>query len=257
MGTPKPELRTTMAPPLAGSSRVNGHRDYVIKAVLHGLTGPLDGRTYTDVMMPQGFNDDEWIAAIASYVRRSFGNAAGFVTPADVARVRAATAARKEMWTVAELVASLPVLLHPDGWKATASHNSAAAGDGLTLTGWNAGAPQEAGMWFQIELPKPANVSEIQFQSPPPGGTGAAVGNGGAPVNTAEGPGFPRGYKVELSSDGSSWTQVAEGAAQGASTAIAFTPAAARFVRVTLTRTVESSPAFSVQGLRVYRAPGQ
>ena len=29
----------TMAPRLAGSPRVNGHRDYVIKAVLHGLTG--------------------------------------------------------------------------------------------------------------------------------------------------------------------------------------------------------------------------
>ena len=30
------ELGTTMAPPLAGSPRVNGHRDYIIKAVLTG-----------------------------------------------------------------------------------------------------------------------------------------------------------------------------------------------------------------------------
>ena len=88
-GTPKPELATTMAPPLAGSPRVNGHRDYVIKAVLHGLTGPVDGKTYTDVMIPMGDNDDEWVAAVSSYVRRSFGNTGGFVTPADVARVRA------------------------------------------------------------------------------------------------------------------------------------------------------------------------
>ena len=29
-----------MAPPLAGSPRVNGHRDYVIKTLLKGLTGP-------------------------------------------------------------------------------------------------------------------------------------------------------------------------------------------------------------------------
>ena len=84
-----------MAPPLAGSPRVNGHRDYIIKAVLHGLTGPVDGKTYTDVMMPMGINNDEWVAAVASFVRNSFGNSGGFVTPADVARVRAATAIAK------------------------------------------------------------------------------------------------------------------------------------------------------------------
>ena len=37
-----------MAPPLAGSPRVNGHRDYIIKVVLNGLIGPLDGKTYTE-----------------------------------------------------------------------------------------------------------------------------------------------------------------------------------------------------------------
>ena len=30
-----------MAPPLAGSPRVNGHRDYIIKVLLKGVTGPL------------------------------------------------------------------------------------------------------------------------------------------------------------------------------------------------------------------------
>ena len=58
-----------MAPPLAGSPRVNGHRDYIVKAVLHGLTGPVDDKTYTDVMMPMGVNNDEWVASVASYVR--------------------------------------------------------------------------------------------------------------------------------------------------------------------------------------------
>ena len=84
LGTPKPELGTTMAPALAGSPRVAGHRDYIVKAILHGVTGPIDGRTYTDVMIPMGTNDDEWVAAVASYVRANFGNRAGGVTPADV-----------------------------------------------------------------------------------------------------------------------------------------------------------------------------
>ena len=54
-----------------------GHRDYVVKTLLHGLDGPIDGRTYAGgVMAPMGSNRDEWIAAVASYVRNSFGNVA-------------------------------------------------------------------------------------------------------------------------------------------------------------------------------------
>ena len=43
-GTPTPGAAAgnTLAPSLAGSPRVNGHRDYSIKAVMHGLVGPLD-----------------------------------------------------------------------------------------------------------------------------------------------------------------------------------------------------------------------
>ena len=66
---------TTMAPSLANSARVQGHRDYVIKTLLHGMDGPIDGRSYAaGVMAPMGTNRDEWVAAIASYVRNSFGN---------------------------------------------------------------------------------------------------------------------------------------------------------------------------------------
>ena len=257
LGTPKPELSTTMAPPLAGSPRVNGHRDYIVKAVLHGVTGPVDNRTYADVMMPMGVNDDGWIAAISSFVRRSFGNTGGFVMPADVARVRAASAGRKSMWTVAELMASLPTAVFTDGWKASASHHADAANDALTLTTWNAAAPQQAGMWFQVELPKPQNVTEIQFESPAPGGragapgTGAAVTSGGAPV---AGPsGFPRGYRVDVSSDGTSWKPVAEGRGAGRSTVISFPPTPATFVRINLTETAENAPAWSIQSLRIFQ----
>src|SRR5690606_27275797 len=55
---------TTMAPPLTGSPRVQGHRDFVIKTLLHGLTGPVGGRTYTQVMIPMGQQTDEWIADV-------------------------------------------------------------------------------------------------------------------------------------------------------------------------------------------------
>ena len=56
-------------------------------------------------------------------------------------------------------------LLVNDGWKATASHNADAAPRALSLTSWNTGVPQQAGMWFQVELPKAATLTEIQFDS--------------------------------------------------------------------------------------------
>jgi mono/diheme cytochrome c family protein len=188
---------TLMAPPLAGSSRVTAHRDYVIKTVLHGLTGPVDGSTYSNVMIPMGDNNDEWVAAIVSYIRNTFGNQASFVTPADVARVRAKTTGRTGFWTVEELEAAVPTLIVPHaGWKATASQNEAnairaIAGLAATAGGrgsgsWSTGARQAAGMFLTIDMKAPARISEISFDSP------AAFGGQGGPRRAnAPAPGAP------------------------------------------------------------------
>jgi mono/diheme cytochrome c family protein/glucose/arabinose dehydrogenase len=257
LGTPKPELGTTMAPPLAGSPRVAGHRDYVVKAILHGVTGPVDGRTYTDVMLPMRANDDEWVASVASYVRASFGNRAGPVAPDDVARVRAATSARTESWNVPELTASLPSPLLTDGWKVSASHNADAAAGGLTLTGWTTGVPQQPDMWFQIDMPAPRVLTEIQFLSPVPGETAAAVSGTGAPTQSPniDAYGFPRGFRIDVSADGTTWTTVAETAARGPRTIVAFAPTSAARVRITLTPAA-SGPPWSLQDLQMLAAPG-
>jgi len=175
---------TTMAPPLAGSATVQSHRDYVIRTILHGLTGPVNGKEYTQVMIPMGLQKDDWIAAIGSYVRNSFGNSASFITPTDVARVRTASGPRKLPWTVAEIEAALPVLLPAQpNWIVTASHNSGVAGRGLTTAfGWTSGAPPAAGMWFQIELSEPAMIAEIQFNAPAAGRGGGPGGGGPVPA---------------------------------------------------------------------------
>jgi mono/diheme cytochrome c family protein len=247
-GAPMPGGNGLRAPSLAGSPRVAGHRDYVIRTLLHGLTGPIDGRKYAEVMAPMGASSDAWIADIASFVRNSFGNSASVVSAADVASVRKETAGRSTPWTIEELTRALPRPLVPDAtWRATASHNAAAAAAAFDFTRWSSGAPQQAGMWFQIELPRAVSLTGIQFDSPV-----IAGGRGGA----APAPTAPHGYRVEVSLDGKTWSgPVAEGQGDGRTTAIAFAPVEAKFVRITQTASVEDAAVWAMERLRLYEAP--
>src|SRR3954470_1406589 len=293
---------TMLAPPLAGSPRVQGHRDYIIKVLLKGLTGPLDGKAYRDVMVPMP-GTDEWVAGIASYVRTSFGNSGGMVTPEDVARVRAEVEARKAPWTVPELEASLPRPIDPLQFKFTASHAPAAAIGAATLRGWNSGVPQTPGVWLTVELPQPVVVTELQFESlsqnrggrgrgapgaapaagaaatpagpgaapasPAPAAPPAAEAGGGAAAGAAQGfggrggPGgipapvfgYPRGYSVQVSTDGTTWSNpLAQGKGQGTRTTIALPPTRAKFIRITQMETAPDAPSWSVRNLKVFEA---
>jgi mono/diheme cytochrome c family protein len=235
------------APSLAGSPRVTGHRDYTVRVLLHGLTGPIDGRKYAEVMAPMGAMSDPAIADIATFIRSSFGNSASVVTEADVARVRKGTAGRNTMWTVEELARVLPRPRIPDStWRASASHNSATAVAAFDFARWSSGVPQQPGMWFQIELPEPVNLTELQFDSQ------VIPGNKGeAPTPTA-----PRGYRVELSDDGKTWSQpVAEGRGGGRTTTITFAPVKTRFIRITQTADGDGTTPWTIERLRPFEAP--
>lgn len=99
-------------PPLAGSEWVTGSPDRVIRVLLHGLKGPITvhGKQYGAAAMPAfgrvpggGYNwNDDRIAAVLTYIRQSWGNAAEPITPEQVAAVAAQEGARKE-WTAEEL----------------------------------------------------------------------------------------------------------------------------------------------------------
>jgi mono/diheme cytochrome c family protein len=193
-----------MGPAIAGSPRVQAHRDYVSKVLLHGLTGPLGDQTFTNVMVPMGTQKDDWIAAIGSYIRNSFGNTGAFITTTDVARVRGATASRKTPWVLPELEKTLPMMLETQpSWKVTASHNQGAAQNALTIVGWNSAEPNKAGMWLQVEFPEPLTIAEVQFTSPAgrgapppaaaarPGGRAGGPGAGNVPPPAATGAGAP------------------------------------------------------------------
>jgi mono/diheme cytochrome c family protein/glucose/arabinose dehydrogenase len=251
---------TTMAPALAGSPRVQGHRDYVIKTLLHGLTGPVGDRTYAQVMIPMGQQSNEWIADVGSYIRNAFGNSATFISPEDVARVREAVGTRSSMWTVEEIASTLPVALHAEpSWKVTASHNNDAAPLGLTLRGWTSGEPQQAGMWYQVELPEAVSLTEVQLDAAGGGllgrvgRGGGRGGRGGGPVLPTT-PGYPRGYLVQVSSDGQAWQDVASGEGT-ALTIVAFPPTRGRFIRITQTASPGDAPPWVIQNLRLFAAP--
>jgi hypothetical protein len=225
---------------------VTGHRDYVIRTLIHGLTGPLDGRTYSEVMPPLGASSDLWIADVASYIRNSFGNSASVVTEADVTRVRSAAPGRTAPWTAEELASTLPQPLTPDAtWRARASHNSGAAAGAFDFTRWSSDTPQQPGMWFEIEMPHAVVLTEVHFESQVIPGA-----EGGAPTPTA-----PRAYSVEVSADGKTWSEpVAQGRGGGRTTTIPFAPVRAKFVRLTQTAAGEGAHPWTMERLRLYGA---
>jgi len=226
LGTPLQGAQhgTTIAPPLKGSKTVAGHRNGIISVVLKGLSGPVNGKAYTATMVPMESNNDEWIAAVTSYVRAAFGNRAALISTQDVAEVRARLQDQGQPWTQDELYAVLPQpLTNRQVWKVNASDHPQAAPfavDGRLQTRYDTGKPQVPGMWFQIELPEPKSICCLQLDA----------GNDFRD--------YPRGYKVELSNDGLHWGQaVVEGRGASRFTEINFAPTTTKFVRVTQTGT--------------------
>lgn len=88
-------------PPLAGSEWVTGKPEVLAGILLHGVQGRITvkGAAF-DGAMPAFKDqlDDEAIAAVASYARAQWGNAAAPVPAGTVASVRAQTASRSTPW---------------------------------------------------------------------------------------------------------------------------------------------------------------
>ncbi|MEO6915724.1 MAG: c-type cytochrome [Chitinophagaceae bacterium] len=102
------------APALTGSKRINADKSVLARIIMHGLSGPIDGKDYASVMPALGTNSDEWIASIVNYVRYELGTAtrrsrapgdtaSTFVSVGDVASIRARYGQRQTAWTIVEL----------------------------------------------------------------------------------------------------------------------------------------------------------
>lgn len=94
-----------LAPALAGSAIATGPAGRFARAIMHGLEGEYEynGAKYQGAMPATQLGSDPDLAAVMTYVRRSFGNSAEPVKPEFIAEVRAATKHQRKAWTRAEL----------------------------------------------------------------------------------------------------------------------------------------------------------
>lgn len=107
---PEGEGLQNMGPPLIHSEWVTASPERLIKIILHGIHGPItvNKKQYKPLMPMPGvaanpsFKDAD-IAAIATFVRNDFKNAAKPVSPELVKKVRTATKSRKIPYPVKEL----------------------------------------------------------------------------------------------------------------------------------------------------------
>ncbi|HEY1011949.1 MAG TPA: discoidin domain-containing protein, partial [Herpetosiphonaceae bacterium] len=128
----------------------------------------------------------------------------------------------------------------PGGWVATASsteaNGSPARGiDRNAATRWSGGLGQAAGQWYQVDLGQATSFVGVVLDA------GASTGD------------YPRGYQLQVSANGSTWTNAASGAGSGQVTTIATGAQSARYVRVTLT--ASSGSWWSIHELTLQATP--
>jgi len=191
----------------------------LLRVLLQGMQGPVDGKTYAaGIMPPQGSHDDQWIADVATYVRNNFGNNKSMITPEMVASVRKMNTSRANMWTQKELENLEPKeITNTKSWKLSASHNQktvAAAIDRNTKSHYTTSARMVPDMWIQIELPAPVQIERVDMES------------------VTKPTDYPVEYTVNFSLDGKTWetSSAQKGTPQVSSFYTA--PVKARFIRI-------------------------
>lgn len=185
--------KVALAPPLGGSPRVIGSPEALVRIVLHGIVGEIDGKNYPGLMVPQKANDDLWMAQVLTYIRNSFGNTAPTITPENVAKIRKATTDRQQPYALNELALFLAIPRDTTSkWVFSASENSKEAGralDGNPKSRWSTNKPREVGQWFQWDMGQPYEVSRLTIDT------------------TDSKNDFPKKFELQKSDDGNTWSK--------------------------------------------------
>lgn len=116
-----------------------------------------------------------------------------------------------------------PVAISHSGWSATASSTAAGSSagngiDGVNASNWSSGQAMAGGEWYRIDMGSNKTVAMVIVQTP----SGSTWD-------------YPRGFTLEVSTNGTSWTTLATGIAYGWKRPISVTPTTARYIRITQT----------------------
>jgi Endoglucanase len=127
-----------------------------------------------------------------------------------------------QWWSIAEVAISSGTALDRGGWAVTASVGASPANmiDGNVATRWTTGAAQTNGQYVQVDMGALITLNNVTIDTE---------------KNTSNETDYARGYTLQLSKDGSTWTTVATGAGTFKATTIGFVAQAARYFRMTQT----------------------
>ncbi len=235
------------------------------RPVMHGLAGPVDGKTYPQVMVAMGIEQgsvDRGRRVVRAQQLRKHRHVRDHSPTSR--RVRAATGDRKAPWTVdgAGGVAATRCSSPMRSWKVTASHDGRPAPQANAEGGYNyrrqrrrrADLPglddracrSSRACGFRSSCPRRSLLTEIQFTSSTVGGRAGAP-----PVGRSRGAIGSRSRPMAAT-----WSApVAEGQGGPGTPSSRSRRSARQFVRITQTATVDDAPPWSMRLLRLYEAP--
>jgi hypothetical protein len=127
-----------------------------------------------------------------------------------------------QWWSIAEVAISSGTALDRGGWTMSASVGASPANmiDGNVSTRWTTGAAQTNGQYIQADMGALVTLNNVTIDTA---------------KNTSDETDYARGYTLQLSKNGSTWTTVATGVGTFKATTIGFVAQAARYFRLTQT----------------------
>lgn len=168
------------------------------------------------------YNNQNPVPIINSDDSATFGAKLGRFGTANFTK-NTALVSTVQKYATAGLATYAPVAVNQTGWVATASSTAAgttAAGgiDGANATAWSSGQAMTGSEWFKIDMGSPRTVAMVTVQTPS--------------TSTWD---YPRGFSLDVSTNGTTWVNVSTGIAYGWKRPISITPTTARYIRITQT----------------------
>jgi hypothetical protein len=148
-------------------------------------------------------------------------------------------------WSIAEFnvysatpPAGTPVALSRTSWVPSASVSGGGAPesalDGNESTRWSTGAAQTAGQWFQVNMGSAQTFNKVTIDAGPSAGD------------------YPAGYTVSVSSNGTTWAEVASGAGSTQLITVTFPQETAQYIQVMQTTSGVTTNWWSIAELNVW-----